>query len=215
MICTWAELLCHILWRSFYIPHFVIYILQVYIFYKFNVFINVPTRIMRSLFGFVGGGAGEEVGGKEIWQMGVKCKWDGLLKRDPLIDIVKIGSIWTNVRKTENIFKVGGIRRETQQPRRVATGRWYWQSRLITLISYDVMVLIFLQIIDNHAWWCLITLKVLFLIKGCSITWVCKTVAWTEYYNKYSLVLFIWWKDVQKQNTWHPLKSQVTGVHHT
>ena len=88
---------------------------------------------------------------------------------------------------------MGGIRRETQQPRRVATGRWYWQSRLITLISYDVMVLIFLQIVDNHSWWCLITLKVLFLIKGCSITWVCKTVVWTEYYNKYYYVSILWY----------------------
>ena len=104
----------------------------------------------------------------------------------------------------------GGIRRESQQSRRVATGRWYWQSHLITLITYDVMVFIFLQNwrkwsiivhsesrvatgrwywqsylmtfdnsclmtlirgddigqqllplageIDNHAWWCLITL---------------------------------------------------------
>ena len=55
------------------------------------------------------------------------------------------------------------------------------------------MVLIFLQIVDNHAWWCLITLKVLFLIKGCSITWVCKTVAWTEYYNKYYYVSIRWY----------------------
>ena len=45
-----------------------------------------------------------------------------------------------------------------------------------------------------------LTLNVMFLIKGCSIRWVCKTVASTEYF----VVLFIWWKDAQKQNTWHP-----------
>ena len=58
---------------SVYISHFVYYIYKLR--YKFLVIINVPTRIMRSLFGFVGGG-GEEVGGKELWQMGVKWKRD-------------------------------------------------------------------------------------------------------------------------------------------
>ena len=52
---------------------------------KFHVFIKVVTRIMRSLFGFVGGG-GDEVGGTEIWQKGAKWKWRWVAK-DVLVEL--------------------------------------------------------------------------------------------------------------------------------